>query len=142
MLKQKNDDILSVVNFGDEALKYIKQLTIILLLSILSELLGALIPLPIPACIYGIIILFILLETKLLPLSAIEETGRFLITVMPIMFIPPAIRLIDLWDVLKPIWLICLAIIVITTFLVMLVSGKVTEAVLRLDKRKAGKRNA
>lgn len=122
-------------------MKYIKQLTIILVLSFVSEFLGAIIPLPVPACVYGIALLFILLETKLLPLSAVEETGQFLITIMPIMFIPPAIRLIDLWDVLKPIWLICLFIVIITTFIVMLVSGKVTEFVLRFSKRKEDKKD-
>ena len=122
-------------------MKYIKQLTIILVLSFVSEFLGAIIPLPVPACVYGIMLLFVLLETKLLPLSAVEETGQFLITIMPIMFIPPAIRLIDLWDVLKPIWLICLFIVIITTFIVMLVSGKVTEFVLRFSKRKEDKKD-
>ncbi|MBR5538797.1 MAG: CidA/LrgA family protein [Clostridia bacterium] len=122
-------------------MKYIKQLTIILILSFISEFLGAVIPLPIPACVYGIILLFALLETKIIPLDAIEETGRFLVTVMPIMFIPPAIRLIELWDVLKPIWLICLFIVIVTTFLVMLVSGKVTEGVLRLSSRKENKKD-
>ena len=122
-------------------MKYIKQLTIILLLSLVSEVLGALIPLPVPACVYGIIILFLLLETKLLPLSAVEETGRFLILVMPIMFIPPAIRLIELWDVLKPVWLICLLVIFFTTFLVMFVSGKVTQGIIRISERKAGKKD-
>ena len=122
-------------------LKYIKQLTIILALSLLSEFLGAVIPLPVPACIYGIVLLFVLLETKILPLEAIEETGNFMIAIMPVMFIPPAIRLIELWDILRPVWLICLFIVVITTFLVMLVSGKVTEGVIRLSRRKEDKKD-
>ena len=122
-------------------MKYIKQLTIILALSLLSEFLGAVIPLPVPACIYGIALLFVLLETKILPLEAVEETGNFMIAIMPVMFIPPAIRLIELWDILKPVWLICLFIVVITTFLVMLVSGKVTEGVIRLSRRKEDKKD-
>ena len=122
-------------------MKYIKQLTIILALSLLSEFLGAVIPLPVPACIYGIVLLFVLLETKILPLEAIEETGNFMIAIMPVMFIPPAIRLIELWDILRPVWLICLFIVVITTFLVMLVSGKVTEGVIRLSRRKEDKKD-
>lgn len=122
-------------------LKYIKQLTIILALSLLSEFLGAVIPLPVPACIYGIVLLFVLLETKILPLEAIEETGNFMIAIMPVMFIPPAIRLIEFWDILRPVWLICLFIVVITTFLVMLVSGKVTEGVIRLSRRKEDKKD-
>ena len=126
---------------GETILKYIKQLTIILILSLISEFLGAVIPLPVPACVYGIVLTFILLETKILPLCAIEETSRYMITIMPIMFIPPAIRLLDLWDVVKPIWLSCTFIAVITTFAIMFVSGRVTQAVIRHSEKKGGRDN-
>ncbi|MBQ6614412.1 MAG: CidA/LrgA family protein [Clostridia bacterium] len=122
-------------------MKYIKQLTILVILSLISEFFGAVIPLPIPAPVYGIVLTFILLETKILPLSAIEETSRYLITIMPIMFIPPAIRLVDLWDVLKPIWLPCVLIAVSTTFAIMFVSGRVTQAVIRHSEKKEDKKN-
>ena len=122
-------------------MKYIKQLTILVILSLVSEFLGAIIPLPVPASVYGIVITFILLETKILPLSAIEETSRYMITIMPIMFIPPAIRLLDLWDVVKPIWLSCTFIAAITTFAIMFVSGRVTQAVIRHSEKKEEKKN-
>ena len=52
-------------------MKYIKQLSIILLISFLGELIHYLLPLPIPASIYGLILLFVALLTGIVPLSAV-----------------------------------------------------------------------
>ena len=58
-------------------MKYIKQFVIIIAISFIGELLNKLIPLPIPASIYGLVIMFTALKTKIIPLSSIKETGNF-----------------------------------------------------------------
>ena len=118
-------------------MKYLKQFTIILAISFAGETLYHLIPLPIPASIYGILILFILLETKILKLSSVKETGKFLIEIMPVMFIPAAVGLLESWSILKASWVSYAVITVCTTFLVMLVSGHVTQAIIRKGKKKS-----
>ena len=115
-------------------MKYLRQFLIILAISFAGETLHHLIPMPIPASIYGILILFILLETKLLPLSAVKETGKFLIEIMPVMFIPAAVGLLESWNILKGSWVSYAVITVCTTFLVMIVSGHVTQAMIRHGK--------
>ena len=80
-------------------MKYIKQFAIIMLISLIGEGLYNLIPLPIPASIYGVVIMFFCLETKIIPLGAVRETGKFLVGAMQIMFIPATVGLIDTWDV-------------------------------------------
>lgn len=121
---------------GGLFLRILKQFGIILAVSFLGELLHALLPLPIPASIYGIVILFLCLELKLLPVSAVKETSSFLIQIMPVMFIPAAVGLIDAWDVVKSSVLQYLAITVISTFVVMVVAGRVTQAILRRRRKK------
>ena len=74
-------------------MKYLKQLLIILGISFLGELLKYFLPLPIPASIYGMVILFALLLSGALPLSAVRETGNLLVAVMPVMFIPAGVGL-------------------------------------------------
>ena len=49
---------------------------------------------------------------------------------MPIMFIPAAVGLISSWDVLKAHWLSYLTVTLVSTILVMAVSGLVTQAVI------------
>lgn len=117
-------------------MKIIGQLFIILLISFAGELLNTLLPLPIPASIYGIVILFCLLEFNIIPLKAVKETGDFLVSLMQLMFIPAAVGLLDAWDVIRPNWLAYILITVISTFAVMFVSGRVTQAAIRRTRGK------
>ena len=120
-------------------MKYLGQIFIILLVSFVGELLNTLVPLPIPASIYGIVILFCLLEFRLIPLRAVKETGDFLVSLMQLMFIPAAAGLLEAWDVIAPNWLSYMLITIISTFVVLFVSGRVTQAVIRRVKAKEGR---
>ena len=117
-------------------MKYIKQLTYILFLSFIGEILNNIIPLPIPASIYGIIILFLLLSFHIVSLDQVEDTGQFLIEVMPIMFIPAAVGIIESWNVIKGSLVQYVILIFLTTVIVMVVTGKVSEFFLRKDDMK------
>lgn len=117
-------------------MKYVKQFGIILLISFLGEILHEIIPLPIPASIYGIIILFFCLELKLLSVSSIKETSAFLLEIMPLMFIPAAVGLMDAWDILLPSLLAYIVITLVSTFIVMAAAGRVTQALMLHKKRK------
>ena len=117
-------------------MKYIKQLVLILAVSFLGEILNAVIPLPIPAGVYGIVILFLLLTAKIVPLEAVEKTGNFLIEIMPLMFIPAAVGLITTWDAIKGSIAAYLVITVVSTVLVMGISGVVTQLIIKHGRDK------
>ena len=116
-------------------MKYMKQFCLIMFISFLGEVLHHYLPLPIPSSIYGLVILFVGLMTGVVKLSHVEETGRFLIEVMPLMFIPAAVGLLESWGILAPIWIPIVGITLITTVIVMIVSGKITQFVIRLENR-------
>lgn len=117
-------------------MKFIRQFCIIIVISLLGEILKRLIPLPVPASIYGLVLLLAALQTGLIPLAAVRETSLFLVEIMPLMFIPAAVGLLESWGVLKPILPPVSIILVITTIVVMAVTGRVTQFVIRLDNRK------
>lgn len=117
-------------------MKYINQLLIILIISCIGELLNFFIPLPIPGSIYGMILLFILLCCGIVKLSQIKETGTFLIDIMPMLFIPSAVGIISQFDQLKSIWIHIVIITIVTTFIVMGVTGLVTQGIIRMKKGK------
>lgn len=117
-------------------MKYVRQFLLILAITFLGEILKAIIPLQIPAGIYGLLLLFILLMTGVIKLSQVKETADFLIEIMPIMFIPAAVGLLDTWDVLQPVWIKLMIITLISTVLVMGVSGLVTQFVMRRGGKK------
>lgn len=116
-------------------MKWMKQFGIILLISFVGEILEKWIPLPISASIYGIILLFLCLKLNIIPHEAVHETGKFLIEIMPLMFIPAAVGLLETWDVIAPAWLEYVAVTVISTWVVMIVSGRVTQFVIRRKRK-------
>lgn len=113
-------------------MKYIRQLMIILFITFLGEILHYILPFPVPASIYGMVLLFLALEFKIVKLSSVRETGKFLIEIMPLMFIPAGVGVLDAWGILRPHLVPVVVIMVVSTIAVMGVSGKVTQAVIRL----------
>lgn len=117
-------------------MKYVKQFLIIIAISFLGEIFKFLIPISIPASIYGMVLLFLALETKIIKVSDIKETSSFLIEIMPLMFVPAGVGLLDSWNTLKPIWVQVVVITLLSTVIVMAVSGSVTQWVIRKGKKK------
>ncbi len=112
-------------------MKYLRQFFIILAFSFAGEVLHALIPMQVPASIYGLVLLFIALLAGWVKLPQIRETANLLITVMPLMFIPAGVGLLESWGELRTILLPVCVIVVVSTILVMGISGMVTQAMIR-----------
>ena len=110
-------------------MKFLRQFMIILLLSFLGEVLKMFIPLPIPASVYGLVLMLLCLVTGILKTSQVKEAAFFLIEIMPVMFIPAAAGLIDSWKVLQPLLLPIPAITVVITIFVMVVTGKIAQMI-------------
>lgn len=122
-------------------MKFLKQFLIILTISFIGEVLRCLIPLPIPASIYGMVLLFILLLTGGVKLNAVKDAGKFLIEIMPVMFIPAGVGLMEAWGVLKPMLVPVVVIIVISLVLVMGISGRITQLFIRKNGKREGEEN-
>ena len=117
-------------------MKFIFQFLIIMVFAFVGELLHHFIPLPIPASIYGILLLFLALEFKILKVKDIKETSSFLIAIMPSMFLPPAVGIVETWGLIKGSWLPYVLVIGVSTVVVMVVSGLVTQMIVRKGGRK------
>ena len=116
-------------------MKYIRQFEIILAISLVGELLNRIIPLPIPASIYGMAILFTALCTGIVKLSSVKETGDFLIQIMPMLFIPATVGLLDSWDVMQSFLTAIIVIALVSTVLVILVSGHATQFIINRKRK-------
>ena len=116
-------------------MKQIRQFGIILAITFAAEVLKGLLPLPIPVSIYGLLLMLVLLITGILPLEAVQDAGKFLIEIMPVLFVPAAVGLLDSWPSLQAVLLPVSVITVVTTIFVMAVSGLVTQAVIRRERK-------
>ena len=115
-------------------MKFIYQFGIIIVITFISEVIYRLIPFPIPASIYGLIIMLLCLKTKIVKLEKVKQVGDFLLEIMPLMFIPVAVGLLTVWKELTDILLPLIIITLLTTIIVMVATGKMTQFILHKGK--------
>ena len=68
-------------------------------------------------------------------LSAVKDVSGFLIDILTLTFIPAAVGLMDSWSLLEGKVAQYVIITFVTTVLVMAVSGRVTQRIIRLKRR-------
>ena len=116
-------------------MKYLKELVIIFGITMAGELLNRLIPLPVPAGVYGLFLLLALLCSGVLKLSDVENTGDLLLDLMPLMFIPAAVGLLERMEGVGAILVPFLVITFLSSLIVMTESRKTTEFILHFQRR-------
>lgn len=117
-------------------MKHLRQFCIILLVSALGEGLHILLPLPVPASVYGLVLMLGALTSGILKLEQVEAAADFLVEIMPVMFVPAGVGLLEAWGDLQPIWIPVVLITILTTVIVMIVTGRSTQYVIRKNRRK------
>lgn len=116
-------------------MKYLKQVLIIVLFSFIGELCHRYIPYPIPASIYGMVLLFAALACKVIKLENVQDAGEFLVSALPVLFVAPVVGLIDCWPLLQEILPALVVIVAVSTVLTFLVSGVVTKWLIQKKEK-------
>ena len=100
-------------------MKYAYQVMIIGGISFAGEILNKLLPLPVPASVYGMVLLLVCLCTKVIKLDQIQETADFMLAAMPLVFVGPGVALMES------------LISVLSTMLVMVLTGMLAQILVR-----------
>ena len=108
-------------------MKYLSQVLIITLFSLAGEILQRLIPVPIPASVYGIFLLFGALCLKIVKVEQIRQTGSFLNSILPVLFVSPVIGILENWQLIKVSVPAIFLLSVITTAVTFAISGRVAQ---------------
>lgn len=116
---------------GVYPVKYVFQFCRILAVCLLGELLSWLLPLPLPASVYGLLLMLAALKLGVFRLDQVKETGSFLISILPLLFVPAAVGVMELLQELRAMLIACVIAVVPVTLLVMGVTGWVTQAIRR-----------
>ncbi|MBO5598807.1 CidA/LrgA family protein [Oribacterium sp. NK2B42] len=123
-------------------MKYVKEVAWIMAFTFIGEALNKLLPLPIPAGVYGLVLLLAGLITGIVKLEDVETTGGFLLDTMTLMFIPAAVGIMSVTDILLPVLVPYLVIIISSTVIVMTVTGIAASLILRRSEKKEYKEAA
>ena len=117
-------------------MKFLNQFGIIVFVTFLGEMLHHFLPLPIPASIYGLVLMLIFLGTKLIKLEQVKTAADFFLDIMPPMFIPAAVGLVTAWSDLQKVLIPVVVITFVTTIFVMIITGKTAQAVIHKKEKK------
>ena len=116
-------------------MKYIIQIGIISGISFVAEVLHVLLPLPVPASVYGLLILLVLLLTGIVKEERIKDTADFLLSIMPLFFVPAAVALMTSFESMKGnVWKL-LIMCLVSTVVVMVVTGLVSQFIVHAGKK-------
>ena len=108
-------------------MKYLKQTVIIAAVTAAAEGIKYVVPLPVPASIYGLILLFGLLKGGVLRLEEVEDVGGLLLVPASVSFLTAADTI---GEMLAPVLIMGF----IGTAAVMAVTGRVAQAGIRRGK--------
>lgn len=112
-------------------MKYLPQAVIIAAITFAAEIIKYLLPLPVPASIYGLLLLFFLLKSGLLKLSQIEDVGGLLLELMPLLLVPASVSFLTVLDTIQGMLLPVLIMSFAGTVAVMFVTGRVSQWLVR-----------
>lgn len=118
-------------------MRYVKQFSIIIMISFAGELLKEFLPFSVPASIYGLVLMLLALMTGIIKVEQVNDVSTFLLDVMSVMFIPASVGLMESWHVMQSILIPAAILCIVGTLVVMVVSGRVTQhIIIALEKRK------
>jgi len=117
-------------------MKYLHQAVLLAAVTFAAELVKYLVPLPVPASIYGLILLFLLLKSGIVKLEQVEDVGGLLLELMPVLLVPASVSFLTVMDTVQKMLLPVLLMGFVGTMAVMFVSGHVSQWMIR---RKEGK---
>ncbi len=120
---------------GRQIMKYAYQVMIIGGISFAGELLNTLLPLPVPASVYGMVILLICLCTKVIRLNQIQETADFMLVAMPLVFVGPGVALMESFGLMKDSLLGVVIISIVSMVFVMILTGLIAQFLVIKKRR-------
>jgi len=108
---------------------YIKQFGIILGVTFAAEIVRYCVPLPVPASIYGLLLMLFLLKTGAVKLDQVKDAAYFLVGILQLIFIPATVGLLVSYVEFRDILPQSVAVILFSSAIVIAVTGRAAQGV-------------
>ena len=127
--------MLLPVSLEVRKMKYLTQFLRITAFTLVGELLQRLIPLPVPASVYGLILLFAALCTGVVKLEQVKDAAGFLISILPILFVPTAVGILGNWPAIKNDVIAIFLLALLSTVVTFGIAGRVTQSLRKKEDK-------
>ena len=108
-------------------MKYLRQFMIIMTFSLIGEVLQRVVPVPIPASVYGMLLLFLALCMGIVKLEQVETVGAFLSSLLPVLFVPGAAGILENWGIIKDAVPAIFLLSIVSSVLTFFLSGRISQ---------------
>lgn len=109
----------------------IGEFAIILAITYISSIISKYTPIPIPGPVIGILLLFILLNFKILKVENIKNATNLMLTNLAFLFLPPGVGLLKSINILANNWHKLFFVVVITTIITLVVTGWSVQFIIK-----------
>lgn len=97
----------------------------------MGEILNRLLPVPVPASVYGMLLLLICLCAGIIKLEQIQESADFLLAIMPLVFVAPGVALMESFGLMKDSIVGIFVVSIVSTIAVMVICGWIVQLMVR-----------
>ena len=104
-------------------------------ITFVAEIIKYFVPLPVPASIYGLVLLFLLLKCGILKLRQIEDVGGLLLELMPVLLVPASVSFLTVLDTIQVMLLPVLIMGFLGTIVVMMVTGLISQKIIQWSRK-------
>ena len=116
-------------------MKYLSQFLRITAFTLAGELQQRRIPLPAPASVYGLVLLFVALCAGIVKLEQVKDAGGFLVSILPILFVSPAVGILENWGLIKDVMISMIVVALTSTIITFAVAGRVTQSLRNKEEK-------
>ncbi|KIL26212.1 antiholin-like murein hydrolase modulator LrgA [Bacillus altitudinis] len=114
---------------------FLSQAFIFATVMFVSNLISMYLPIPMPASVIGLVLLFILLTTKIVKLEQVEQLGSSLTGLISFLFVPSGISVIQSLGVMQEVGVQVVGVIIIATIMLLAATGLFSQLLMQLSER-------
>ncbi|MDR4434966.1 antiholin-like murein hydrolase modulator LrgA [Bacillus tequilensis] len=112
---------------------FLTQAFIFAVIMLVSNMIAAIVPIPIPASVVGLVLLFLLLCLKVIKLEQVETLGTSLTSLIGFLFVPSGISVMNSLGVMQQYGLQIVLVILLATIILLGATGLFSQLILSLS---------
>ncbi|HIH0081456.1 TPA: antiholin-like murein hydrolase modulator LrgA [Staphylococcus aureus] len=117
---------------------FFHQVIVIALVLFVSKIIESFMPIPMPASVIGLVLLFVLLCTGAVNLGEVEKVGTTLTNNIGLLFVPAGISVVNSLGVISQAPFLIIGLIIVSTILLLICTGYVTQIIMKVTSRSKG----
>ncbi|PSB71976.1 antiholin-like murein hydrolase modulator LrgA [Bacillus pumilus] len=114
---------------------FLSQAFIFATVMFVSNLISMYLPIPMPASVIGLVLLFVLLTTKIVKLEQVEQLGTSLTGLISFLFVPSGISVIQSLGVMQEVGVQVIGVIIIATIMLLAATGLFSQLLMQLSEK-------